>query len=218
MALNATFVRTTNKPGRYGNGRGGHGLILDVKRRKGGGPPSKTWVQRIRIRGQITHLGLGSYPVVSFAEAQDRAIANKQIVATGGDPRHLVESVPTFQEALEEVVKGRRESWRDGGKSEKQWRSSLETHAGALFPKLVTDITKSDVIDVLEPIWVTRQETARRVRSRISIVMEWAIGREHREDNPARRAITKSLPPQLATKQSQRSVPPPGGRCCSRCG
>ena len=35
--LSATFVRTVNRPGRYGEGRGGLGLSLMVKERKGGG-------------------------------------------------------------------------------------------------------------------------------------------------------------------------------------
>ncbi|MCY4363067.1 MAG: hypothetical protein OXE42_12945 [Gammaproteobacteria bacterium] len=29
--LSASFVRTINRPGRYGDGRGGHGLSLLVK-------------------------------------------------------------------------------------------------------------------------------------------------------------------------------------------
>ena len=32
--LNATFVRTVTRPGSYGDGRGGHGLILRVKTMK----------------------------------------------------------------------------------------------------------------------------------------------------------------------------------------
>ena len=31
--LNARFVETVKKPGSYGNGRGGYGLSLDVKKR-----------------------------------------------------------------------------------------------------------------------------------------------------------------------------------------
>ena len=208
MALTATFVKNANRPGRYGDGRGGRGLALVVKSRAGGGL-SKSWVQTIRVRGDRTNIGLGVWPEVSLADAREKALANSQMISRGGDPRRRIQAVPTFQEALEEVIKGRGESWRAGGKSEKQWRASLETYAGALCPRLVTDITKRDVIGVLEPIWVNRRETARRVRSRISIVMDWAIGKEYREDNPARRAIIQSLPPQTDVKQSQASVPHP---------
>ena len=45
--LSATFVRTVNLPGRYGDGHGGHGLSLLVKRTACGGL-SKSWAQAIR--------------------------------------------------------------------------------------------------------------------------------------------------------------------------
>ena len=40
--LSATFVKSVNRPGRYGDGRGGHGLSLLVKPMAAGGW-SKTW-------------------------------------------------------------------------------------------------------------------------------------------------------------------------------
>ena len=47
--LSATFVRTVNLPGRYGDGYGGHGLSLLVKPAAHGGL-SKSWAQAIRKR------------------------------------------------------------------------------------------------------------------------------------------------------------------------
>ena len=40
--LTAAFVRSINRPGRYGDGRGGHGLSLLVKQ-TANGRWSKTW-------------------------------------------------------------------------------------------------------------------------------------------------------------------------------
>ena len=40
--LSATFVKTVTRPGRYGDGRGSHGLSLLVKPMKLGGY-SRTW-------------------------------------------------------------------------------------------------------------------------------------------------------------------------------
>ena len=37
--------------------------------------------------------------------------------------------MPTFEQALEEVLAIHRGSWRDGGKSEGQWRASLRDYA-----------------------------------------------------------------------------------------
>ena len=109
MPLSATLVKNKNTPGRYGDGRGGHGLLLEIKPRAEGGV-RKTWKQRIRIRGQVTHLGLGAYPVISLADARAKALTNAQTVANGGDPRRTVD-VPTFQEVLEEVIELQRDVW-----------------------------------------------------------------------------------------------------------
>ena len=63
--LSATFVRTINLPGRYGDGYGGHGLSLLVKPAAHGGL-SKSWAQAIRPNGRTTSIGLGAYPVVTL--------------------------------------------------------------------------------------------------------------------------------------------------------
>ena len=117
--LTAAFVRTVSTPGRYGDGRGSHGLSLLVKPTKTG-RWSKSWSQRLYIDGKPIMLGLGSYPVVSLAEARQRALANRQAVERGKDPR--AGDAPTVSAALEEVINLRRPTWRDGGKSEAQWR------------------------------------------------------------------------------------------------
>lgn len=46
---------------------------------------SKTWAQRLRIGGRVVSLGLGSYPAVSLA--RERALANRQAVEEGREPR-----------------------------------------------------------------------------------------------------------------------------------
>ena len=84
--LSASFVKTVRQTGRYGDGRGGHGLSLLVRFTKIGGRFSKTWSQRIRIHGRETNLGLGSYPAVTLAEARRRALRNRQSVEEGHNP------------------------------------------------------------------------------------------------------------------------------------
>ena len=70
--LTAAFIKAVCEPGRYGDGRSSHSLSLLVKP-NANGRWSKTWGQRLRVGGRITTLGLGSYPVVSLAEARRRA-------------------------------------------------------------------------------------------------------------------------------------------------
>lgn len=52
--LNAAFVKTIKRPGRYGDGRGSLGLSLLVMRITTG-CLSKTWSQRLRIHGHAVH-------------------------------------------------------------------------------------------------------------------------------------------------------------------
>ena len=190
--LSAAFVKTVKRPGRYGDGRGGHGLSLLVKPTTTG-RLSKTWTQRLQIFGRAVNIGLGSYPVVTLAEARRKALANRRTVALGGDPRGG--GIPTFTEAVDKVIVIHRDSWRPGSKSEAQWRASLRDYAARrLGDKRVDQITTSDVLAVLVPVWSAKRETARRVRQRIGAVMKWAVAEGYREDNPAGDAIGAALP------------------------
>ena len=99
--LSASFVKTVNRPGRYGDGRGGFGLSLLVKPTTTG-RLSKTWSQRLRIHGRPVNVGLGAYPVETLAEARKAALENRRTTAQGRDPRSG--GVPTFAEAVETVI------------------------------------------------------------------------------------------------------------------
>ncbi|MCY4572201.1 MAG: Arm DNA-binding domain-containing protein, partial [Gemmatimonadetes bacterium] len=84
--LNATFVKAIKQPGRYGDGRGGHGLSLLVKPTRSG-RLSKTWSQRLRIDGRAVNVGLGPYPVVTLSDARKAALENRRVTVQGGGPR-----------------------------------------------------------------------------------------------------------------------------------
>ena len=202
-------MKTIREPGRYGEGRGGNGLSLLVKRRQNG-ELSKSWSQRLRINGRPFNIGLGSYPLVSLKDARAAALENAQKIARGVDPRAADSrepDVPTFAEAAETVIAMKSEGWRHGGKSEKQWRASLRDYA---IPKLghrpVSEISRADVQEVLQPIWSTKAETARRVRQRISAIMLWAMAMEHRHDNPAGKALDILLPKNVGATRHHRAL------------
>ena len=190
--FSAAFVRTVNRPGRYGEGRGGFGLSLLVKERKGGGL-AKSWSQRLRINGQPSNVGLRRYPIVTLAEARTKALENARVVDQGRDPRRDPRDrsrIPIFEQAAEKVIRLYEPTWRAGGadSSAQVWRSSLERY---VFPNLgskpVSEITTADVLGVIVPIWHTRTATARRVKGRISSIMRWACAELHREQPGQRR-------------------------------
>ena len=206
IRLCATFVRTVNVPGRYGDGYGGHGLSLLVTPRKSGGL-SKTWAQAISPNGTKTSLGLGSYPVVTLAMARERALANARAIAEGRDPRRRFQQVPTFAQANETVVAIHARHWKSE-RTEGQWRASMRDYVlPRLARKRVDAVTTADVMAVLLPIWSTKRVTADRVRQRIGAVMKWAVAQGYRDDNPAGNAISAALPKAAVRKQHMRALP-----------
>lgn len=197
-ALSSGFARSVSRPGRYCDG---NALYLAVK-------PSgaRSWVQRMVIRGRRRELGLGGFPLVSLTEARTLAHANRKAARAGGDPleeRRRAAEVPTFAEAAERVWADKRPGWRHP-RHARQWLSSLEQHA---FPRLgriaVREVTSADVLDTLRRVWHIRPETARRLRQRISAVMEWAVAMGYRSDNPCDRIAPVLGPQQDLVKHMQ---------------
>ena len=114
VRLSTTFVKGCRTSGRYGDGRGGHGLSLLVKPMAAGGL-SKTWAQRLRLNGKPIDIGLGSYPVVTLEEARQAAIENTRTARAGIDPaadRRRRTSIPTFRQAAEQVIEINAASWK----------------------------------------------------------------------------------------------------------
>lgn len=204
--LSGAFVHKVRTPGRYGDGRGGHGVSLLV-RATANGRVSKTWSQRLYIDGKPVMLGLGSYPVVTLADARAKALENRRTLARGSDPR-TVRKMPTFTEATEQVIAMHAETWKPGSRTGAIWRRSLELYAYPVIgAKPVDEVTTADVMSVLVPIWSTKRATAQGVRQRIGIVMRWAVAQGLRPDNPAGEAVTAALPRAKARVKHHKALP-----------
>ena len=198
--LTAGFVRTA-APGRYGDGQG---LYLFVQ-------PSGTrsWVQRLVVCGRRQDLGLGSAQLVPLAEAREKALANRKLAREGGDPvaeKRRAEGTPTFADAARRVLAQKRAGWQSS-QHPKSWLASLERYAfPRIGPRLISDVTSADVLEILTPIWHDKAQTARRVRQRIRAVLEWAVAMEWRTDNPCDR-LGPVLGPQHAAVVHRRALP-----------
>ncbi|MEP1353369.1 MAG: integrase arm-type DNA-binding domain-containing protein [Tateyamaria sp.] len=200
-ALTAAFVRTVTTPGKYNDGQG---LFLKVD-------PSgaRRWVQRIVIRGKRSEIGIGSASLVSLAEAREAAIENRKLARAGGDPlqaKREAQALLTFEETARKVHEIHKPTWRNT-KHAAQFISTLETYTFPRIGKLkVSEVTTADVLDVLQPIWLTKSETARRVKQRIGTVMKWAVANGWRQDNPAD-AVGSALPKQDRTPKHRKALP-----------
>ena len=199
-ALSAAFVGSA-PPGRYADG---NGLYLYVQP-----SGSRSWIQRLAVRGRRRELGLGSLKLVSLAEAREQALANRKLARAGGDPlaaKRRAQGVPTFAEAAARVMEQKRAGWRSA-RHPRLWLGSLERYA---FPRIgtrpVSEVTSADVLEILAPIWHVKEQTARNVRQRIHAVLAWAIAMELRTDNPCDRAV-QALGPQYGVVQHMRALP-----------
>ncbi len=190
--LSPLEVRRLTRPGRWSVG-GTDGLALQVT-------PSgaRSWVLRVAAGGRQREMGLGSFPSVTLADARNKARQQRALVKEGIDPiasRRAASSAAsaerqaqkTFAEVAAQYIAQHEKSWKNA-KHQAQWAATLRTYVEPSIGKLlVRDIRSAHVIEVLEPIWTTKTETATRVRSRIELVLDYAAARGYREGlNPAR--------------------------------
>ena len=128
---------------------------------------SRSWVQRLVIRGQRRDLGLGGFPLVSLKEAREEAFANRKLARAAGDPlaeKHRANGMLTFAAAAERVWNDKNPGWRHPQHAQ-DWMSSLTRYVLPHIGKMpVSQVTSADVLDTLRRIWHVRPATARRVR------------------------------------------------------
>lgn len=215
--LSARQVTTITKPGIYGDGGG---LYLRIR------PNGRSWlfIGTLKPKGQFrikgtgggakVELGLGSVADVGLAKARELAAQMREMLLEGIDPRVErlktrkaegagTESVITFGKFAIELV----DSIEDGFKNPKhrqQWRNTLTTYAQPLFAVPIDEVTTEQILAVLQPIWLSKAETASRLRGRIERVLDAAKVKGLRSgENPARGRGHLDL---LLPKRSKTSV------------
>jgi integrase len=182
--LTALKVEKAKTPGLLNDG---DGLYLKVTA-KG----ARSWIFRFKLGGRSRDMGLGSYPVVSLAEAREKAAEARRHTNRGQDPierRKTTETVTkgiSFNAACAAYVEAHKAGWKNP-KTAKRWLAVCEQYASPVFgTRDVSAITSEDVLRVLEPIWTKKNETAAKLRGRIEAVLDWATVRKYRTGpNPA---------------------------------
>ena len=149
---------------------------------------SRSWVFKFKLSGKMREMGIGAYPVVTLADARERATEHRKLVAQGIDPieqrkasqaaaQQPEKRVITFADAATSYIDGKADGWKNE-KHVAQWRNTLATYCAKFASKPVGDVTKADVEAALRPLWLTKTETATRVLTRIIAVMKSAKRRE----------------------------------------
>ncbi len=171
------------------------GLYLQVA-----GSGTKSWLFRYKspVTTKQREMGLGSLNLVPLAAARNIAVECRRQVLSGLDPleeRGRVKRVRqleqarsiTFQEAAEKCIASKKPEWKNA-KHAQQWSNTLNAYAYPVFGDLsISDLDTDLVLKAIEPIWISKAETASRVRQRIETVWDWARARKYVEgENPAR--------------------------------
>ena len=105
-----------------------------------------------------------------------------------------VETPVTFGVFAKKLVADLEDGFRNP-KHRQQWRNTLTTYAAPIADTVIAEVTTEQILGVLQPIWLTKPETASRVRGRIERVLDAAKAIGLRSgDNPARvRATVERL-------------------------
>ena len=190
--LSALEVNRLTTPGLHFVG-GVAGLTLQVM-------PSgaRSWILRVMIGGKRREMGLGGFPDVTLVGAKEAARSARLKIKDGIDPVEEAKAKRsalsasraasmTFSEAATAYIAVMEVEWSNP-KHTSQWRNTLETYANPVIGNIfVREVEQSHVMRVLEPIWLTKTETATRLRGRIENVLDWARVRGYRSgENPAR--------------------------------
>ena len=190
--LTALQIRNLKEPGRYSDGDG-LSLLLSASR-KG------YWVLRATIKGRRRDIGLGTADLITLKEARGMALELRRDIQRGIDPiaeREKEEiKILTFAEAARKVHQEQRAGWKNG-KHQEQWITTLEKYAFPMLGKrLVDDIEGPLVRECLVAIWLQKPETARRVKQRIGMVLDWAYASGMRATEAPMRSLSRALPRQ----------------------
>lgn len=168
----------------------------------------RTYVLRYCIGGKRKDKHLGSADDLSLTEAKRLADKLRSELAEGKLPQtardKLAEKLkeaeaPTFEKyALEAIEKIASVRVCKNAKHKAQWFATVRAYAfPVLGKKKLSEIKKTDVLEVLRPIWSTKTETASRVRGRLENIFSYAVTDGLMEFNPAiwRGNLDRDLPP-----------------------
>ena len=177
--LNVKQLEALSKPGTY---RVSKSLYLQI-----GPAGTKAWLFRYMKDGVAHGMGLGPLDLVTLAEARDKALLCRRMLFDGKDPLEerrgkrlqallATAGKVTFKTCTERYIDAHATGWRNR-KHRQQWTSTLTTYAYPVMGDLPVGVIDTGlVMQVLEPIWQTKTQTASRVRGRMRA--SW-IGRRH---------------------------------------
>lgn len=188
--LTALSITKLKEPGLHGDGGG---LYMRVS-----ASGNKSWAFRFMLHGKAREMGLGALHTVSLLDARTKAAECRKLVSDGLDPidarevkfhalRAQASKNKPFKECAQEYVEAHKASWKNQ-KHVSQWENTLKEYAYPILGDVpIRKVDTEHILDVLQPIWKTKTETASRLRGRMEAILDWAAVKLYREGpNPAR--------------------------------
>jgi hypothetical protein len=182
--LNTTMVERLTEPGRKCDGGGLYVYVKD--------DGTKFWEYRYTQIGRTRTMGLGSADTVTLDQARVLAAKAREVHRDGRDPIAERDSAKaaglTPFRACFDLFWAKKKIEFANPKHREQWVNTIATYAYPVIGDMpVAQVATRHVMKVLEPIWLTKNETASRLRGRIETVLDWAKANSYRTgDNPAR--------------------------------
>ncbi|RVK34260.1 tyrosine-type recombinase/integrase [Sinorhizobium meliloti] len=188
MPLNDTQIKNLKpqaKPKKYSDGGG---LFLFVSPQG-----SKLWRLAYRFDGKQKLLSLGSYPLVSLADARKKRDDAKRLLVSKADPSQHAKleriqrrnaNANDFNSVADEfLAKVEREGKADATMAKKRWLIDLARPD--LGKRPISEISSAEILVPLRRIEAAgNYETARRLRSTIGQVFRYAIATARAENDP----------------------------------
>lgn len=171
------------------------------------------WTFRYKspLTGRRREMGLGTFPLVTIEAARKKALVARECLRRRLDPLEFrklkaplsaqLGPVPTFEAAARryhaEITLGFRSQ-----KHSQQWLRTLEEHVFPVIGQQSFDtLTPEKFASCLKPIWLTRPETARRVKERCAAIVRWALARQFLSTDPI--SHVKALLPRQPTRRER---------------
>lgn len=183
-----TKVRAVVSNGKLG------GLALEARHDR----EAKRWIYRYRQDDKVVEYQLGSYPQMKLSEARQAHRDAFELVRQGIDPRKHRKAIKaanqaawTMEEAFERWIDfyatapvrgGTPPTERTVSKQKGRWRLHLAKRLGGAY---VRDMSRRQLIEVLEEIASTAREEARQCLTLLRQLLDYCEDREQIDDNPA---------------------------------
>ena len=148
-----------------------------------------SWFCRIRHpqTKKLIDKVFGQFPEMTLSEARRRVDQVKVEILSHCFNEESTHMMQCFQDYAESYIDRKEAEWRNQ-KHRQQWRNTLRDYAYPVIGSLTIDkINTPLVLEILDPIWRTKTETATRVRQRIEKILDGAtVEGLFDKPNPAR--------------------------------